>query len=230
MINFGFNTKSQQYHYLNGDKKGQFVAKSKVREIVAGYINEYKQDFETLTTFLAEGRITLNEWETKTAKIIKEITIATLKVAKPDANSQDYGTVGAQLKKQYLYLRNFSREIAQGQLSAAQINARANQYLHSVWTFYNSQTRDSHKQAGYNWERRLQQSKHPCKQCPKYAALGWQIIGTLPKIGEQCDCKQNCRCYFDFSRSTGKPQESLSFSFFSDNQFISHSKGFYGLR
>jgi hypothetical protein len=211
MINFAFNKDSQRYHYLDGEKKGQFISQGKVREVVQNYLVDYSQEFEAATRMLNNGSWTLDQWEKHIAKHIKNTTITVYKIAKPDANSSDYGKIGAHLKKQYLYLRNFSREIAKGNLSEAQINARATQYLQSTWSLYNSSARDAHKDAGYKWERRLQQSKHPCIQCPKYAKLGWQILGSLPKIGEQCDCKQNCRCYFEFSKSNTKPQENLSF-------------------
>jgi hypothetical protein len=209
MINFSFNKDSQRYHYLSGDRKGQFVSQSQVRDVVQNYLVDYQQEFETLTKFLADGSISLAEWEEKVAKHIKNSTISVYKIAKPDANSSDYGKIGAHLKTQYLYLRNFSKEIAKGNLSEDQINARAAQYLQSTWSLFNTSARDSHQAAGYKWERRLQQSKHPCIPCTKYALLGWNIIGFLPPIGKQCDCKQNCKCYFEFSRSNGKPTQSL---------------------
>jgi hypothetical protein len=209
MINFSFNKESQRYHYLDGDKQGQFVSQSKVREVVQNYLVDYQQEFEAITKFMADGSISLNEWEQRIAKHMKNVTITVYKIAKPDANSSDYGKIGAHLKKQYVFLRNFSRDIAKGNLSEAQINARAAQYLQATWSLFNDSARDAHKDAGYKWEKRLQQSKHPCIQCTKYAAMAWQILGTLPKIGEQCECKQQCRCYFTFSKSNGKPTEKL---------------------
>jgi hypothetical protein len=210
MINFSFNQKTQRYHYLDGDKKGQFVSQSKVRELVQGYLTDYQQEFESSTRLMIDGGISLKEWEQNIAKHMKNVTIVVHKIAKPDATPSDYGKIGAYLKTQYLYLRKFTQDIAKGNLSEAQINARAAQYLQSTWSLFNTTARDAHKQSGYKWERRLQQSKHPCIPCIKYSKIGWSILGTLPKIGEQCDCKQNCRCYFEFSQSNGKPQESLS--------------------
>jgi hypothetical protein len=210
MINFGFNQNSQRYHYLDGEKKGQFVSKAQVKVVVQSYIDSHKLKYAEISHQLAIGKIDINQWEKQTAKVMKDITINTYKIGKPNPNFSDWGKVGAQLKKQYLYLRNFSRQIEKGNLSEGQITARANQYLQAVWSFYNAATREAHKSAGYSWERRNINSKHPCPQCPEYAALGWQPLGTLPHIGQQCDCQANCKCSFEFSQSNSKPQERLS--------------------
>lgn len=204
---FGFNQNSQRYHYLDGPKKGQFIGKTQVRETVQSYLNGHKNELSTIHNQLANGEINIAQWELKVVESLRSAAINAYRIANPKATTQDWAKVETELRKQFVYLRNFTKQIQKGALSLAQIDARADLYIQSVWSFYSEATRDSHQEAGYSWERRFIGSKHPCPECPGYAEAGWQPIGTLPKIGEKCTCKVNCKCYFEFSQSSGKPQE-----------------------
>jgi hypothetical protein len=210
--NFSFNKRTQRYHYTNGQKKGQFVSTSQVRDATQNFIDSYKDTFAQINQDYSSGKIPIAAWENKLADAIREVTVCAYKVANPAATTSDWGEVGRHLQKQYTFLRNFTRQVHSGNLSDAQIQARANQYLQAAHTVFNNATRDSYKDAGFKWERRLLTSKEPCQDCPKYAEMGWQSIGSLPKVGEQCECKSHCRCYFEFSQSYTMPKEHLLYN------------------
>lgn len=103
--------------------------------------------------------------------------------------------------------------------SPRQSVARAESYANSAWQ---SAQRASHSGVTGNagqpprklrsgnparWERRV--LGHPktehCHDCPPFAALGWQPIGTLPAIGES-ECGHLCLCHFEYSESLEKPE------------------------
>jgi hypothetical protein len=50
------------------------------------------------------------------------------------------------------------------------------------------------------YERRIlgHPKTHHCEDCPPLAALGWQPIGTLPRIGET-ECGGMCLCRFEYT-------------------------------
>jgi hypothetical protein len=210
--NFTFNKTSQRYHYSDGEKRGQFVSKGQVRDATQSFIDSYKEVFSQINQDYSAGKIPIALWENKLADAIRDVTVCSYKVANPQATAADWGNVGRQLQKQYTFLRNFTRDVHAGKLSDAQIQARSNQYLQFAHTVFNNANRDAHSDAGYKWERRYIGSVHPCPDCPRYAALGWQPIGSLPKVGENCQCKSHCRCYFEFSNSFGKPKESILYN------------------
>jgi hypothetical protein len=53
---------------------------------------------------------------------------------------------------------------------------------------------------GLRYERRIlgHPKTHHCEDCPPLAALGWQPIGTLPRIGET-ECGGMCLCRFEYT-------------------------------
>lgn len=81
-----------------------------------------------------------------------------------------------------------------------QFIARAESYGSCVWGNAQEIARASYSRAQvFDQERRRmdEDAKH-CRQCPQYAARGWQPIGSLPAIGAQCDCTGQCRCAFEY--------------------------------
>lgn len=214
-INFYFNWSSQRYHYSEGEKKGQFLGKNQVRELVLDYLNRQKDKAREINEKLFNNKISLGDWELEQAKLIKTSAIASYKIGNPKlgngskTDAEDYGRIGRYLRDEYLYLRNFSREIANGNLTQNQINARINLYLERCKWAFEEGKRYAHKRAGYRWEMRLLGIAEHCSQCLYYAQLGWQPIGSLPGITTKCDCKSNDKCRFEYSKSLTKPQERL---------------------
>ena len=59
---------------------------------------------------------------------------------------------------------------------------------------------------GMKWERRiLGADDHKCPECIALARKGWRKYGTLTPIGDTV-CKTNCKCRFEYSDSSTKPQ------------------------
>jgi hypothetical protein len=84
-------------------------------------------------------------------------------------------------------------------ITTSQFIARAESYGSCVWGYAQEIARASYaRRMVFDQERRVLDDVKHCRQCPEYAARGWQKIGSLPAIGQDCDCHGGCRCSFEF--------------------------------
>lgn len=102
------------------------------------------------------------------------------------------------IKTQYEFLRDFADEIRDGLGLDERFVARSKMYGRSGTGTFEELTRLGAKLAGYTEERRHLASVNPCARCIRYARMGWQPIGTLPNIGDACECMSNCQCSFEY--------------------------------
>jgi hypothetical protein len=116
----------------------------------------------------------------------------------------DWGRVGSMLKEQYKYLGEFSKEIADGKLSEAQIKARLHMYLNSSRSAYERAHSVNAKNLGMDEEAWLmgQVAGEHCEDCLALNAKGWQPIGTFPIPGDgSTSCLTSCACSVDYRNS-----------------------------
>ena len=129
-------------------KTGQFIGIEQMNNLRQDFFYMQKQRVASLTTQYNNAEINLHQFESQVKTIIKETYIDMYAMAKGGRNNltqADWGRIGAMLKQQYGqngYLANFMRQIANGQLSEAQIVARMNMYINSaneaMWRGYAS--------------------------------------------------------------------------------------------
>lgn len=202
---FSFETSTRRYR---NKTTGKFVSAATVRRLSNDAISMQAGVGRSITDRLLNNAISLSQWESEIAANLKELALQAYKLGRGDMGQRDYGIVGNGLRNQYRYLRNFSLEIAQGRHSEKMIQSRLELYYSKSRAFFERGQREGYSSSGANWERRIVTSTEPCAQCPGYAALGWQRIGTLPNITEACDCKARCKCRFEYSFSRYRPQQN----------------------
>lgn len=96
----------------------------------------------------------------------------------------DWGRIGGMLKEQYGYLNGFADALAAGQLSEAQIAARAAMYVNSAREAFNRADWRSHLKAGYDEVRWVTNPMvENCPDCLELEALGWQRVEGDPYDG-----------------------------------------------
>lgn len=122
---------------------------------------------------------------------------------------REYGILGAELKRQYQYLRGFSKELTTNGMSEAQFRSRLQMYVQNARNAYERGRLESHSKSGHKWERRRRTKSDSCEECISYQARGWQPINTLPNPGMQCRCRARCGCYKQFSKDIAKPADML---------------------
>jgi hypothetical protein len=201
---FYWNANSQQYHYANGNKKGQFVREKDVVRITEKAIEYELQAGNKITKDLLLGKINVSTWEQKTAQSIRNLAIYQYSLGIGGIKQmdwRDHAEISGKVNLQYQYLRGFSRDIIQGNLSEAQILARVQMYYNKTRHFYEDGRLEGHARNGFLWERRVLAAFHSCDDCVRYSGVGWVKIGTLPNPGENCQCRANCKCVKYYSKS-----------------------------
>lgn len=203
MNNFTYDPKTLRYR----NDKGKFVPEKTVIEVANKYLANNRKLALDLAERLVSHDVTVPEWETAIAKLLKDAHLTAYSLGRPgELSSSDYGRVGSQLKFQYRKLRNFSDEIISGKLSEAQIKNRTMLYFGKISESYWSGRRAINRVNGAMWERRHLGGVDHCSPCLIYRGMGWQPIGTLPLPTNLCDCQSNCRCYMEFSTSISRPE------------------------
>lgn len=199
---FSFDPRMLRYR---NKRTGQLVGLGKIKELSRSLIRKQSDYAMSLTNRLFTEDISVGEWELQVARSIKNLHLQQYKLSAGVMGARDYGIVGNKLRNEYRYLRNFSLEISAGRLTKAQIKARLMQYYNATWGTFERGRRESNRNAGARWEKRLLNSFVPCAQCPGYASVGWVPVGFLPDVGRDCDCRSNCKCSFVYAFGGSPP-------------------------
>lgn len=203
MSNFTFDRNAQRYRRSNG----RFLAKSDMLGLLKQLNDKGSKAIQSKTTKLIEGKIELNMWLNSIAKTLKTQHIQQYLLGRGGEAmlvDDDYDRIADRVKNEFKYLKGFAQAIKDGKLSDAQIRARMQLYIGATDQTRKLAQRQGHIVAGHDEERRvLAQVKH-CPSCLSHTAKGWQPIGTLPPIGTDCECLSNCRCSFEYRRTSGK--------------------------
>jgi hypothetical protein len=211
-MSFTFDPKSQRYRWASGIFAGRYMSRKDVEEVIEANITRIKGDIATITNLLVGNKITVPTWEEEIALAIKKGVIQSYIGGKGGTfqiSQRDKRIVGNAIAIEYQYLRQFSKSILAGNLTPAQIRDRSSKYADSFHKYYALGYAEGHRLAKFLWERRITTPGDICADCQGYAAMGWQVIGSLPKIGTASQCRMRCRCYFEYSKSIGKPELSM---------------------
>jgi hypothetical protein len=208
---FGWNETAGRYIDLS---TGRFVPFLDVRDSLDVVMDASGARMNNLTDQLRAEQISLAEWQ---IGMMEEIKIAHTAAAASASggwaqmSQSDWGAAGRLIRDQYDFLRNFAAEIASGkQRLDGTAGVRTNLYAQAArGTFEEMRRRYERLKDGMEEEaRELGEADHCSSDddptgeregCLELAALGWQPIGTLPKIGESV-CIVNCRCRFIYRK------------------------------
>ena len=183
---------------------GKPVQDATVRRSVESYNSEFVgANMDKHTDKFIEGKMDLPTWQKKMAGELKQGHVINATVGaggRANMNYSKWGRVGNALRQQYNWLNNFSVEIANGNLTPAQIQYRVNMYAKSVRSSYFAGQRVAKEEAGLTMERRVTTSGNPCDPCAKDEKMGWQPLGTLPVPGTDCKGLTNCMCYMEYRK------------------------------
>lgn len=186
------------------NEKGRFLSQKAVEALVDSRINRLDTTLRRVTRMMAEGSITLDQWQGSVREAIKAAHIQAAIIGHGGKDSMgrvEYGRIGQRLRAEYAYLQGFAGEVLAGRSSAAMAVARISLYAQSVRGSY-WQGAELRKQAeGYGLMRRiLDPMAQHCTDCIGYASRGVVPIGTLPMPGQRCACNARCKCRVEFYR------------------------------
>jgi hypothetical protein len=170
------------------------------------FLAAQRDKMDALAAKLGRDAMTRREWVLATREVIKGTFVdlyALSKGGRGHMTQSDFGRLGAMVKAQYTELQKFEAAIRDGKMSQAQIAYRAKLYVNAAKQAFAEGGRAGAKDAGEDEERRVLSAAEHCPDCVAYANLGWQPIGTLPRIGESV-CRVNCKCSFQFRKRTSQ--------------------------
>ncbi len=124
----------QGVHRYRDQTTGRFLSGTTILELRNGLLDARVNGTQALSAALADGRIDLSSWQAGMRAVSRDTALAEYIFGRGGQNAMtpaDYGRVGALVKAQYGYLQGFAQEIKTGDLSDAQINARAAMYAHA---------------------------------------------------------------------------------------------------
>lgn len=184
---------------------GRFLSKKAMDALVDGKINQLSKQLRDYTKRLANGSITIDQWQGSVREAIKMSHIQAAIIGgggKDRLTSSDWGRIGQRLRAEYNYLQNFASEILAERISVPMALARIGLYAESVRGSYWEGNTIRREREGYSLMRRIldSQAKH-CEDCLRYARAGIVPIGSLPLPGQRCECRARCKCSVEYLRA-----------------------------
>lgn len=208
---FGWNETAGRYIDLS---TGRFVPFPTVRDALEIEMDASGARMNSLTDQLIAEQISLPEWQISMMEEIKISHTAAAASARggwAQMSQADWGNTGRLIRDQYDFLRNFANEIASGkQRLDGTARVRTDMYAQAArGTFEETRRRYERLMNGMEEEARILGEADHCSSdddpdgerdgCLELAALGFQPIGTLPKIGNSV-CLTRCHCKFIFRK------------------------------
>lgn len=194
-------------------RTGKYISATTAREIaqyrvirgVEDFIDDSRRNIRKLTQDLLGQKINVADWQRAMAREIKESHVASYvagRGGKQIITQADYGRMGGMLRwRQYRYLNEFAEQIANGELSPAQIQMRAEMYAGQARSFHYEGYRQAGLAAGFREERWVvDPAKENCPDCLENQSRGWVSFGSfpVPPGGGATRCLTNCGCHLEF--------------------------------
>lgn len=188
----GYSWDDRLRNYVSNDT-GRMIKRSDVTDLLRDMTKASENRISDLGKWAADNSITPRQFYEAMQQEIKLATNANAALAKggwAQMTPQDWGANGYQLRQEYANLRNFANEIAAGNLSPAQIEARANLYANSTYSRYWEIRTEQERQAGITQEKLVTMGDdRVCEFCQGEAGRGLVPIGTHnPPIHAGCRC------------------------------------------
>lgn len=209
MPRWGWDASLRRYRDLD---TGRILPFSTVTNLVNDIVDQTQDQIaDVLVDMLADGRLNVADWEQAMADAIKDAHIAQAVLSaggREQMTPRYWGAVGAQVRRQYGYLKKFADQIEEGELTPGQIRRRAQMYINSsrgsFWRIQDFQAIDQ----GFTEEKWYAVGdKNTCSPCMEADLSGWQPIGTFGVPGSgtvmldpetSCAGLTNCRCTKDY--------------------------------
>jgi hypothetical protein len=203
MNKFTYDQRSQRYRYTTGPQKGQFVSTAAVTRLVEDYIIQQRRDTATITDILLSGKISPSTWEYGIATALKQMHINSYSLGRGGIGrltADDIAIIENRLRSEFKFLSKFTKDIASGALSEAQIKNRLSLYVDGIHGAWQKGREESAASGGAKLELwNCVSDRESCNDCNGKAALGWQPIGKLGTPGVGVQCLSRCRCIKRFS-------------------------------
>ena len=184
------------------DDDGEAVGLDVVLELTYEELDRIKNEVDQLTEELEESE-DVETWERKLAELAAAAAALffLLGIGTRDAVTDEHEElVSDRLKAQYEFLRQFSNDILDGNLTIDGIRARANLYPQDDQLLYSEAQELAHDAEVFGYYRNVLGGCDHCTECPDESAKGIVERGQLTPIGSRL-CLWNCCCMFEYFKT-----------------------------
>lgn len=186
------------------DEKGRFLSEKSVQSLVDGRIDKLDRQLRQFTRMLADGAITLDQWQGSVREAIKAAHLQAAIIGhggRSGMGAAEYGRIGQRLRQEYAYLQGFALDLLEQRSSPAMALARISLYAQSVrGSFWEGASIRKEQQGFGLMQRVLDPTAQHCSDCVAYASRGIVPIGSVPLPGQRCACRARCRCSVRYFR------------------------------
>lgn len=195
---------------------GEVLTYGQVLDLVDDIIDEQGDAAaESLYQMVADGEITVEEWQDRFGKTLKWLYLILAMLAFSGGllylfNEDFRRRIETALDGQYRYLSRFALEIAAGAVMGGAILRRMKMYINSARQAFWIAWDEKMLQAGYKEERWVAiGDKNTCQGCSEADLAGWQPIGTFAQPGSgdvrinphtTCEGLTACRCRKEYRK------------------------------
>jgi hypothetical protein len=185
-------------------ENGRFMSKKAVEALVDSRISRLSKQLRQFTRMLADGQITLDQWQQSTREALKAAHVQAAIIGnggRANMTATDWGKVGARLSSEYKFLEGFARDLLAQKASTPMALARIGMYAAAVkGSYWQGEEIRSGKQGYSLMQRILDPAAKHCDDCVRFARAGIVPLGNLPLPGSRCACRSNCRCSVRYLR------------------------------
>ena len=178
-----------------GQRAGTYVGQSRMVQLRDAFIAQSKVRTNALAAQIANGDITLQQWQMGMREVIKDTYINEYMLGAGGRNAMtqsDWGRVGQMVREQYEYVDRFARDIADGRYTEAGIAARARMYPESASQAYergNTESRGMPQLPAYPGDGSTQcLSNCKCRWLIKETDDAWECTWKISPAENCPDC------------------------------------------
>lgn len=187
---YGWDDKLRNYVDLD---TGRMVKRSDITDLLRDVTKSSEDKMAALGRMAADGEMSPRKFYEAMQQEIKLATNANAALAKggwAQLTQADIDATENKIRQEYANLWSFARDIKDGDLTPAQIEARAALYANSTYERYWQITTEEQMAKGMVQERLVTVGdERVCEECMDEASKGYVMIGTYyPPIHPGCRC------------------------------------------
>lgn len=178
---------------------GRFLSAADTAELRNDFLGKQREAMLELGRKLGADEITVPQFERAMRERIKLSTTTEFVYGRGGRQAmtpEDRQAIAELVKAQHVYLNDFAKAAADGQLSAAQIQNRAGMYASAGIHAHASGEAAAWEGSDHEELNVRGASAQPCDECPVLSARGWVAGGSLPLPGSR-ECASRCRCHLE---------------------------------
>lgn len=207
---YTYDRQTMEYYEITGGRRTRIPIAS-IKMDVNSFANEIQAQQRQIMADMMNGKITLQEWYDRSARLMKLSYYAIVLIARggddPLDDQENYWWL-LLLLALFLLLNGTAAGLQDGSIKiSGRLPISHGLRGGAVRTLFENWRVEQAKREGYDEARRFLSPAEHCEEtelpgCIEEAKKGWMPIKDLVPLGG-CTCRSNCKCYVKFRRRHG---------------------------